>query len=135
MASGEADVQPADPPPDLKPHGAPIAQLTKPDEEAEGEPGEDEDESGLEEHGLGLREPLDGVEREYRLREGDGVVDAGGGRPLAAGHQLAGGGGGVVEVARGAEAEGFVVGEGVWRARGWWEFRHGLVGERERERD
>lgn len=119
MAGGEADVQAANPPPDLEPDGAPVAQLTEPDEEAEGEPREEEDQCGLEEHGLGLGEPLDRVEREYGLGEGQGVVHAGGRHPLVAEHteKLAGGGGGVVEVPRVARAQGVVVGEGVWCAR------------------
>lgn len=53
MSGGEADIEAADPPADLKPEGAAIAEGSKEAEsEAESEPRDEEEESSFEKHGL-----------------------------------------------------------------------------------
>ena len=62
MASGETNVQSANPPADLEPYRSALTELPESNKEAKGEPRHEEDECGLHEHGLRLRELLDGVE-------------------------------------------------------------------------
>lgn len=120
MTSGEREVQAANPPADAEPDAAAIAEPPEADEEAENQPGKEHEEGGLEEDGLRLRELPDGVEGEYALGDDrDGVVNPGTHHPLGGGNaeELAGFGGGVVEVSGIAGAQRSVVAEGIeWTA-------------------
>lgn len=61
MAGCKAEIEPADPPPEAKTDRVTLIKPPKADGEAEQQPGEQRDESGLEEYGLRLREFLDGI--------------------------------------------------------------------------
>lgn len=77
MPSGKADVQSANPPPNLEPLAPAIPKLREAHAEAEEEPGEQNNQSGLKENGLGLREFPNGVELEDARGKPGGVVHAG----------------------------------------------------------
>lgn len=110
MLSGKANVQSANPPPDLEPEVPAIPKLHEAQEEAEAEPGEQHDQRGLEENGLGLRELLEGVEVEEGRRKAYGVVHAGVGGNDGVGHQKgAFVGRPVQELARRTRTEGAIV--------------------------
>lgn len=65
MPGIEREVEAADPPTDAEPGTAPAVDPSEPDGEAECEPRDEDDERGLEEHRLRLREPTDAVERQH----------------------------------------------------------------------
>lgn len=60
MPSGKANIQSANPPPNLKPKTSTIiAKLSKSEEKAKNEPREQHDKGGFQEHSLGLGKLLD----------------------------------------------------------------------------
>lgn len=74
MPGGEANVQSADPPSEPEPNAPSIvAKLRESEKNTEHEPRQEQNQSGFQEHGLGLRELLDGVELEERLGEAERV--------------------------------------------------------------
>ncbi|KAL6000584.1 hypothetical protein ACLOJK_024283 [Asimina triloba] len=112
MASGVADIKAADPPPESEPNAPSPTHVPEAHGEAEKEPRNEEEESGLEENGLGLRES-----GEDGLREEGTVGDAGTKGPLVGssgeeGAIIAGGCGGE-EVAGIAYADTGIEKEGI----------------------
>jgi hypothetical protein len=87
VPSGKANVESANPPPELEPVVPAIPKLHEAQEEAEAEPGDKHEQRGLEENGLGLGELLDGFELEEGNRKAYGVVHAGVSVNDGVGHQ------------------------------------------------
>lgn len=70
MPSGETNVQSANPPSEPKPNASSIiAQFHKPQRKAVKKPRQNQDERGLQENRLGLRELLNGIKLEDSLRK------------------------------------------------------------------
>lgn len=74
MPSGEEDIEPSNPPAEIEPDVTTVAEVGESEEEAEDQPREKQHERGFEEDGLRLRDLLDPVEGEERLREGYSLV-------------------------------------------------------------
>lgn len=75
MFSGKANIQSANPPSQPEPDAPPIIpELGKPQEQAKHKPRKQQRKRGLQEHGLGLRQLLDGVEGEDALRYAEVVT-------------------------------------------------------------
>lgn len=121
MASGEGDIEAANPPADLEGKGAAIgAKGEETEEEAEAEPAKEHHECGLQKHGLRLSKLFDGIERENSTRKVQrrAVVDAGAQhqRRAVLGEEGAAIGGRIEEVTGVAGALTFVVDKGMRRA-------------------
>lgn len=121
MASGEGDIEAANPPPDLEGEGTAIgAKGEETEEEAEAEPTEEHQERGLQKDGLRLSKLFDRIERENSSRKGQSraVVDAGAQHQRGAvlGEEGAAVGGRIEEVTGVAGAQSCVVGKGMRRA-------------------
>lgn len=70
MLGIEEEIESADPPPNPKPDAPPAIHLPEPDRQAEGEPEDEHNEGGLEQHSLRLGEPLDVLQGEHRGEKG-----------------------------------------------------------------
>lgn len=84
MLGIKEEIKAADPPSKPKPDALTAVHLSKPDRQAEGEPKDEHDEGGLEQHGLRLGEPLDVFDGENRREEGRLRRDPGAHLPISA---------------------------------------------------
>lgn len=84
MPGIKEEIKAADPPPKPKPDALTAVHFPEPDRQAEGEPKDEHDESGLEQDGLRLGEPLDVLEGQHRREEGRLRRDPGAHLPVSA---------------------------------------------------